>query len=179
MSAPPALLQQREELHQSHLGTTPRALLEAVAVIARAGARNRHPSTGIPAALADDEQGQTLRTVVQFVTRAAQNPAMTAVPGWAQELMPELVAEVLDLLADEGSVVARLPLARFDLADGIAKVPTRTARGLGAAFRAEGAPIRVGRLSLGTKMLEGRSLASLPPRPPRRSWRPRTACSSA
>ena len=157
MSALPALLA-RDELHARHLierssTATTSALLQAICAIARAGSGNRSVASVLPAL-----QGEALRAVVGFVTRAAQSPAATNVPGWAQELVPSVVAEVLDLLADEGGVVARLPLTRVDLADGTAKLPVRTGRGLGAAFRAEGAPIRVGGLSMASRTLEGRSM---------------------
>lgn len=164
MTATPALLVPRDELHRARLversptTTTTRALLKAISVVARAGARNRSVASALQPALADHEHGEALRAVVSFVSRSVQDPALTNVPGWAAELVPQVIAEALDLLGEEGSVVARLPLARFDLEDGVVKVPMRTSRGLAAAFRAEAAPIRVGGLTLTSQTLEGRSM---------------------
>lgn len=159
MSALPSLLASRDELHlieRSSTAAATRSLLQAIAVIARAGARNRSVAEAT-SVLAGREQDGALRAVVGFVTRV-QDPAMTNVAGWAQELVPEVISEVLDLAAQEGSTVARLPLTRVDLADGTAKIPMRTSRGLGATFRGEGQPIRIGGLSLTSAVLEGRSL---------------------
>lgn len=162
MSALPALVLPDHQHHTNHVArsarTTTSALLEAISVVARAGSRNRSAASALPA-LADHEQGEVLRAVVGFVSRSVQNPAMTNVAGWVAELVPTILAEMVDLLADEGSIVAQLPLARFDLEDGVVKIPKRTSRSLAAGFRAEGAPIRVAGMTLGSAMLEGRSLA--------------------
>jgi hypothetical protein len=92
--------------------------------------------------------------------KAAQNPAMTNVAGWAQELTRESYAAFMDLLRPE-SVVPRIPMNRHEFA-GFAsiKVPSRAAgaKNLAGAFRAEGAPIRVGALALTSKSLTPKSL---------------------
>jgi hypothetical protein len=97
------------------------------------------------------------------ITRAATNPAMTNVATWAQELVREGYAAFMDPLTGE-SVVPQLPLRRFEF-DGLNKItiPGRntvfpTDPNLAGAFRAEGAPIRVGRTSLISKFLTPKSL---------------------
>ncbi|MDM0013446.1 hypothetical protein QTH87_13470 [Variovorax sp. J22P168] len=143
------------QVREAH--ATRAALLEAVAIITRCGARNRGVASAL-SALGDHEQGEALKTVVGFVARAVQGPATTTAPAWAAELAPQTVLDWVDLLGDEGGVVARLPLARFDLDGGIVKVPYRTTRTLAAAFRAEAAPIRVAGATLALQALEGRSM---------------------
>lgn len=94
------------------------------------------------------------------ITKAAQNPAMTNVAGWAQELVRESYGAFMDLLQAE-SVVPRIPMARYEF-DGFAsiKIPARTtgAKNLAAAFRAEGAPIRVGAQQLTSKTLTPKTM---------------------
>lgn len=103
---------------------------------------------------------QALQAVVS-VTKAAQNPAMTNVVGYAQELTRESYGAFMDLLRGE-SVVPQLPLQRFEF-NGYAsiKIPSRAAANpnMAGAFRAEGAPIRVGGLSLTSTTLTPKSLA--------------------
>jgi hypothetical protein len=101
------------------------------------------------------------RTVALIVNKAAQNPALTTVPGWAQELVRETYGDFLDLLAVE-SVTAAMPFQRF-MFDGFGKIiiPTRkpaTTPTLAGAFRAEGAPIRVGAVSLAPAYLTPKSM---------------------
>jgi hypothetical protein len=104
------------------------------------------------------------RTVAMLVVRAAQNPAMTNVPGWAQELVRESFGAFMDLLATSNSIVPRLPLQRFEFnAYGKITIPSRkrtsTPPNLAAAFRAEGAPIRVGAMTLQSAALTPKSMA--------------------
>lgn len=103
---------------------------------------------------------EATKWVTEITTKAAQNPAMTNVPGWAQELVRETFGAFMDLLRPE-SVVPRLPLARYSFDGyGSIKVPMRSAKtpNLAAAFRAEGAPIRVGALSLTSATLTPKSM---------------------
>lgn len=97
------------------------------------------------------------------VTRAATPPAMTNVAGWAQELVREGYGAFMEAL-EPMSVVPRLPLDRFEF-DGFAKItiPARANTypdepNLAAAFRAEGAPIRVGRTTLSSQYLTPKSM---------------------
>lgn len=92
------------------------------------------------------------------VMKAAQDPAMTNVSGWAQELTREVQAAYLEELA-KASIFAALPLVteNFNGATSIT-VPTRDTSNsnpnLAAGWRKEGAPIRVGALALkGVKLV--------------------------
>lgn len=103
-------------------------------------------------------------TSINVIERTAQNPAMTSVAGWAAELVRESYGAFMDALAPE-SVLPRLPLMRYEF-DGFGKInlPQRQNRyptepNLAAFFRAEGAPIRVGRTSLTSKYLTPKSAA--------------------
>ena len=102
---------------------------------------------------------EALASVVSY-TKAAQNPAMSNVAGYAQELTRESYGAFMDLLRGE-SVVPQLPLNRYEF-NGYAsiKIPARAATpNMAGAFRAEGAPIRVGGLSLTSTTLTPKSLA--------------------
>jgi HK97 family phage major capsid protein len=112
----------------------------------------------IEARYGDDE---VVKSVAGIVTKATQNPAMTNVPGWAQELVRESYAGFMDLLRGE-SVIPRIPMTRYEF-NGAAsiKIPQRAASlnpNLAAAFRAEGAPIRVGAISLTSATLSPKSM---------------------
>lgn len=104
---------------------------------------------------------EALKSVVIATTKAAQNPAMSNVPGYAQELVRDSYGAFMDLLRAE-SVVPRLPLNRYEF-NGYAniKIPARAGQtpNMAGAFRAEGAPIRVGGLSLTSHTLTPKSLA--------------------
>jgi hypothetical protein len=111
----------------------------------------------------DDEP--TRAVVLQLTTKAAQNPAMTSVAGWAQELTRVSYGAFIDLLTPE-SVIPRMPLARYDFA-GSSKIliPMRaggvaglTTPNLAGAFRAEGDPIRVGSVQTTSLALTPKSL---------------------
>ena len=102
-----------------------------------------------------------VKAVAGITIKAAQNPAFTNVAGWAQELTRESYGAFMELLQPE-SIVARLPLNRFDFG-GSSKitVPMRAQAAtpnLAAAFRAEGAPIRVGAASLTSQELTPRTM---------------------
>lgn len=97
------------------------------------------------------------------LTKAAQNPAMTTVPEWAGALVREGYGAFMETLQAE-SVVPRLPLQReeFDGYNAITVAGRKTTApddpNLAAAFRAEGAPIRVGSASLQAKKLTPKSM---------------------
>jgi hypothetical protein len=94
----------------------------------------------------------------QLITRAAQDPAFTFVPGYAQELVHNTYAAFLDVLKGT-SAVAKLQFKSDSFENGSPIiVPFRNAKAaypdnFEAAFRREGDPIRVGRLSTGSKSL--------------------------
>lgn len=96
------------------------------------------------------------------VNKAAQNPAMTNVAGWAAELVRDSYSAFMELLLTE-SIVPQIPMARHEF-DGFGKIviPTRepgaAGQNLAGAFRAEGAPIRVGRGNVGKKELTPKSM---------------------
>ena len=98
-------------------------------------------------------------TAVVAYTKAAQNPAMTNVAGYAQELVRDSYGAFMDLLRGE-SVVPQLPLQRFEF-NGYQsiRIPARAATpNLAGAFRAEGAAIRVGAIGLTSTTLTPKSL---------------------
>jgi HK97 family phage major capsid protein len=103
---------------------------------------------------------QTKAVADFLVMKAAQNPAITSVAGWAQELTQQAYGAFMDLLTPE-SVVANLPMNSFSF-DGFNSIwiPTRANRTktLAGAFRAEGAPIRVGAANLGNTILTPKSM---------------------
>lgn len=80
---------------------------------------------------------------LEAFTLAASNPAMTAVAGWAAELIETQLGEFLDLLRPE-SVWAAITGLRvtFDRTGAI-RLPGRTTRTLAGSFVGEGAPIPV------------------------------------
>lgn len=102
-----------------------------------------------------------VKAVLDFtVNKAAQNPAMTTVPTWAGDLVQESFGAFMDLLAPE-SIVPGLPMNRFSFdGAGSIKLAFRDGRtpNLAGAFRAEGAPIRVGAAKIGSKSLTPKSL---------------------
>ncbi len=97
------------------------------------------------------------------VGKTAQNPAMTTVQGWAAELVRESYAAFMDALAPE-SIVPRIGMQTYEF-DGFGKIliPARSTTypsdpNLAAAFRAEGAPIRVGATQVTSKYLTPKSM---------------------
>lgn len=80
---------------------------------------------------------------LEMFTLAASNPAMTAVQGWAAELVDTQLGEFLDLLRPESIWAAMAGLrVTFDRTGAI-KLPGRTTRSLAGSFIGEGAPIPV------------------------------------
>lgn len=104
-----------------------------------------------------------LRAVVGMTNKAAQDPADTATAGYAKELTRQSYAEFMNLLQPV-SVIPRLQLDSHSF-DGYSSIyiPQRSGSAssnpnMAAAFRAEGAPIRVGGLSLTSKTLTPKTL---------------------
>jgi len=95
---------------------------------------------------------------MMLIQRAAQGPATTFTPGYAQELVHQTYAAFLDELRGV-SAVARVNFVSDSFANGAPiVVPYRVAKepfpdNFEAAFRREGDPIRVGRLRTGAKTL--------------------------
>lgn len=106
---------------------------------------------------------ETAKLLTWMVGKAATPPAMTNVEGWAAELVREGYGAFMDALLPE-SIVPRLDMQRYEF-DGYGKIniPSRSTGAfddpnLSAAFRAEGAPIRVGRTTLVSKPLTPKSM---------------------
>lgn len=115
------------------------------------------------AQIAEERYGndEAALAVIGNVTKAVQNPAMTNIQGYAEELTREAYGQFMDMLKPE-SVLPRLPLNSFSF-DGATSlnIPYRDAvasPNMAGGFRAEGAPIRVGGLTLGKLVLTPKSL---------------------
>lgn len=115
--------------------------------------------------IAEERYGndEAAKLVIASTVKGAQSIAMTSVAGYAQELVRDGYGQFMDLLKPE-SVLPRLSLNNFSF-DGFntLKIPMRTGSALSnpnlaGAFRGEGAPIRVGALSLGSLTLTPKSL---------------------
>jgi HK97 family phage major capsid protein len=103
---------------------------------------------------------EVVKSVAMLTTKATQNPAMTNVPGYAQELVRDSYGAFMDLLRGE-SVLPRLPLNRYEFNGyNSIKLPGRavSAKNMEGHFRAEGAPIRVGALATTSITLTPKSL---------------------
>ena len=89
----------------------------------------------------DDER---VKAVSPFVTKAAVDPAMTNVDGWAAELTREGYGAFMELLQPE-SIVPQLPLTTFDFGSNASiKIPGRAATpSMAGAFVGEGDAIPV------------------------------------
>lgn len=105
----------------------------------------------IKARYGDNEQ-------ISVITKAAQNPAMTSVPEWAGALVRDTYGAFMDMLA-VASVIPQIPMQKYDFGNFHSiKIARRTSRpptdpNLASAFRGEGAPIRVGAVSLASDSL--------------------------
>lgn len=82
---------------------------------------------------------------VETIVKAAQNPAMSNVAGYAQELTRMAYGQFLDLLTSAAILPQCTPAAQTHSFDGSNSiyVPTRLGGDVSGAFRAEGAPIPV------------------------------------
>ncbi len=102
-------------------------------------------------------------TSLETVMKAAQNPAMTSVAGWAQELVEVRQNGFLGALAAE-SAVAKLPLESFSFGvSGSVKIPVETDVGstLDGAWISEGDAIPVGKTSFSSITLNPYKLARI------------------
>lgn len=99
------------------------------------------------------------------VVKAAQTIGTTTVSGWASELVVQAWAGFLDALMPY-SVYPALRARGIGLSfDGVGTVniPGRTAGGAGGGFVAEGAPIRVGRITTANRTLSPRKMGVIVP----------------
>lgn len=102
---------------------------------------------------------ERVKAVSPFVTKAAVDPAMTNVDGWAAELTREGYGAFMELLQPE-SIIPRLPLTRFDFGSNASiKIPGRAATPtMDGAFTGEGDPIPVKRAALVSQTLTPKKL---------------------
>ncbi|GLC92247.1 hypothetical protein Tamer19_16550 [Cupriavidus sp. TA19] len=102
--------------------------------------------------------------LVDAIVRGVQSPAETGNAAWAGALTREIYAGFLRDLSEKSAAVA-LPFAHYDLKNGATvKIPYRKpdvagALGLQGSWHREGAPIRVGAITLGQATLTGYTLA--------------------
>jgi len=131
-------------------------LVKSALIAFESGVRHINPDQVIKERYSGDEQ---MKAVADLVVKASQSPAMTNVPGWAQELVQESVGAFMDLLKPE-AILPKLNLREFTFdIYGKITLPMRTpGKNLAGGFRAEGAPIRVGAASLTSVDLTPKSL---------------------
>ncbi|MGY8661781.1 hypothetical protein Q3C01_05355 [Bradyrhizobium sp. UFLA05-109] len=103
------------------------------------------------------------RLLHQHITRAASNPAMTGVAGWAAELAQKRVADVIEALgpvSGAADVLKQCLVLDWDGA-GIISAPGFVANAANSGFVAEGAPIAVRQLNVGPAQLLPYALATI------------------
>jgi HK97 family phage major capsid protein/HK97 family phage prohead protease len=92
------------------------------------------------------------------LVKAASDPAMTGVQGWAAELVGQSIGGFIDLLRPT-SVFFNLPISQFTFGKGKIKLPGRApGKTLAGAFVGEGQPIPVKALGLVSTVLEPHKL---------------------
>src|SRR6516164_7680407 len=103
------------------------------------------------------------RALMQPVTRAASNPAMTSVAGWAMELAHKIVADTLDAMgaASGAADVMKRCLTLDWNGAGTITVPAFVASSANSGFVAEGQPIPVRQLSESPVSIEPYKLATI------------------
>jgi hypothetical protein len=103
-----------------------------------------------------------MRAVVDWHTRAAVNPALTTVTGWAAELVTQINADYLGLLQPQ-SVYPRLAARGLQLSFGRAgriNIPMRSATPtIAGSFVGEGMPIPVRRGAFTSQVLTPKKMA--------------------
>lgn len=97
---------------------------------------------------------------VETIIKAAQNPAMTNVPGYAQELTRQSYGQFLDLLKARAILPQCTPAANIHSFDGANSiwVPTRLGGSAPGTWRAEGSPIPVKGLTFDHILLTPKNL---------------------
>jgi|SRR5262245_3675923 len=139
----------------------------ALRSIARAGlvaAHGQYESNPRPAEMARRAFPED-RLAASLLTRAASTPATTTGTGWAKELAPALIADMLAALAPTSAGAALLDQA-LQLSfggHGHISLPAFVASASAAAFVAQGAPIPVRQLAVNAPIsfLEPRKLAAI------------------
>lgn len=140
--------------------TNPADLLIKSALIAlESGSRRISPDQVCQERYGDNEE---VKAVMGVVVKAAQNPAMTTVPAWAGALVEEGYGAFIDMLKAE-SILAQLSLKQetFNNYSAVTypkRNPSAT-NNLAGAFRAEGDPIRVGSITVGSIKLTPKNMA--------------------
>ncbi len=112
------------------------------------------------------EQAALLRfgenEALQTLIKAAQNPAMSNVPGYAQELTQMVYGAFMDLLREESLLARAVPLAQQHQFNGATSIyiPMRIGGRTDAAagFRAEGSPIPVKGLQFSSQSLTPKNM---------------------
>jgi HK97 family phage major capsid protein/HK97 family phage prohead protease len=96
---------------------------------------------------------------LEAIVKAAVDPAMTGVQGWAAELVGETVGGFVDVLRPD-SIFFRVPMGQFTFGRGKIKLPGRDPAGgtLAGSFVGEGAPIPVRKMGLLSTPLEPHKL---------------------
>ena len=103
------------------------------------------------------------RALMQHLTRAASNPAMTGTTGWAAELVQKRTADVLAALgpaSGAADVLKQCLVLDWDGA-GIISAPGFTASAGNSGFVQEGQPIPVRQFAVGPAQLQPYKLASI------------------
>lgn len=99
---------------------------------------------------------------VETIVKAAVNPAMSNVAGWAQELTRVGYGQFMDLLRAEALLPKIVPQGQSHSFDGNVSISIPVAAGgptdLSGAFRAEGAPIPVKRTTFAAMTLTPKNL---------------------
>jgi HK97 family phage major capsid protein/HK97 family phage prohead protease len=100
-----------------------------------------------------------------IITKADQTIGTTTVSGWASELVQTAYADFLNALTPFSiypAIRERGVRLSFD-GNGTVSIPSRTAGGAGGGFVAEGAPIRVGRVTVAATTMTAKKLGVIVP----------------
>lgn len=130
-------------------------MVRAALVLARSRVEMRTPDDIIRSHYSGSKE-------IEAVLRAAVDPARTNVTGWAAELVNTVNTAFLDVLRPE-SIFFNLPMGRFAFGRGKLRIPSRASGTVNGDFVAEGAPIRVGRVTFGSQILEPYKLGVIVP----------------
>lgn len=112
-----------------------------------------------------DEQYPGHEATHAFVTRADQTVGTTGTAGWASELVATSYADYMDSLLGKSiypELANRGQKYSFDGA-GTVSIPYDTGTGAGGGFVAEGAPIRVGRITTAATTVTARKMGVIVP----------------
>jgi hypothetical protein len=101
--------------------------------------------------------------LAQMLTRAASNPAMTSVTGWAAELVQKIVVDTLDALGAASTAADLLKQSLVLNWDGAGAIsaPGFVASAANSGFVAEGQPIPVRQLAEAPAQLQPYKLATI------------------